>query len=93
MTTIEPSDQLAILNSHFKNLDFNEYNLQVSIIEENAKSTPNAEALDLINRQLADVAKQKTALQTEIASVTANIPAEPIIASAEPIPTPVVATA
>ena len=77
MTTIEPRDQLAILNSHFKNLDFNEYNLQVSILEENAKSIPSPEALDLINKQLADVEKQKTALQAEIATVTASIPAEP----------------
>ena len=71
--SITPQDQLVILESHIKNLTFNQYNLQVSLIEENAKTDPSAESLSSINSQLVDVVKQIDAIETEITAVKAVI--------------------
>jgi len=74
MSSLTPEDQITVLNSHKKNLNFNEYNLQVALIEENAKATPAESALSSINAQLADIAKQQAALDAEIAKITPATP-------------------
>ena len=70
MSNITPEDQITVLNAHKKNLNFNEYNLQVSLIEENAKTAPSETIISNLNTQIADIAKQKTALDAEIAKIT-----------------------
>jgi CII-binding regulator of phage lambda lysogenization HflD len=75
MANLDPQDQLTILNSHLKNLNFNAYNLQISLLEENAKTTPDANAIASINAQLADIAKQVAAIEEQVTTVTSTIPA------------------
>jgi hypothetical protein len=75
MSNLTNEEQLAVLNSHRKNLDYNSYNLEVSTIEENAKSTPNADVLTSLRNQMSEITKQKVALDAEIAKVTPVTPA------------------
>lgn len=71
--TIELSNEekTAIVNSHIKNLTYNKYNLEISIIEENAKATPNSTNLSSLNAQISEIDDQMAALQAELASFTA----------------------
>lgn len=71
--TIELSNEekTAIVNSHIKNLTYNKYNLEISIIEENAKATPNSTNLSSLNAQISEIDDQMAALQAELASLTA----------------------
>ena len=71
--TIELSNEekTAIVNSHIKNLTYNKYNLEISIIEENAKATPNSTNLSSLKAQISEIDDQMAALQAELASFTA----------------------
>jgi hypothetical protein len=64
-------EKIGIITQHLKNAYTNQYNLEVSLIEANAKSTPDQSSIDLINLQLTDIAAQKTALEAELASLQA----------------------
>jgi hypothetical protein len=70
MSDLSVDEQLSILNSHKKNLMLNAYNLNLSVIEENAKVSPMETTLKVINDQLADIEKQQAALDAEIAKIT-----------------------
>ena len=71
MTTLSNEDKLGIVDQHIKNVEYSKYNLELSIIEENAVATPNAEAIASLNTQIAQVNAKLQALETEKASLTA----------------------
>jgi len=62
-------DKAAIIASHQKNISYNQYNIQINLIEENAKSNPNQDVINSYTLQLADMQKQLDALDAEIASL------------------------
>lgn len=62
-------DKLAIINSHKKNIEFNKYNIQISIIEENAIDNPSQETIASLNSQIEDYNDKLAALDAEIASL------------------------
>lgn len=64
-------EKINIVTQHLKNAYTNEYNLQVSLIEANAKLTPDQTIIDSLNAQLSDITAQKTALSAELASLQA----------------------
>jgi len=64
-------EKTSIVNSHLKNLVYNKYNLTISVIEENAKISPNSETLSSLNSQISEIDDQMAALQAELASLTA----------------------
>jgi hypothetical protein len=66
LTTQEKTD---ILNQHLRNLELSIYNLTLSILEEEAKSTPEAAILSSYNSDLSDLNAKKTALLDELASL------------------------
>lgn len=69
MTTISKEDKIAIIDQHKKNIEYNKYNLEVSLIEENAVSAPNQEAISSLNDQIDDLNNKISALDAEIASL------------------------
>lgn len=71
MTTLNKEEKIQIIGSHIKSLAYNKYNLEVDIIQENAKSSPNSDVLANINSQITEVNAQIAALNTELASVNA----------------------
>lgn len=66
---ITNDDKINVVNQHLKNVDLNTYNLELSVIEENAKSTPSQIQLNSLQTQLTDLAAQKTLLEAELASL------------------------
>ena len=71
MTNILTDDEKAsIIYSHQKNLSYNLYNLQVSLLEENAKTSPDLDAQNKLNAQINELGGQIAALEAELAKLT-----------------------
>jgi hypothetical protein len=70
MTTLSNEDKIAIINQHKRNVEYSKYNLQVSLVEENAVSVPNAEAISSLNNQISDLDSKLSALDAEVDSLS-----------------------
>jgi len=72
MTTMLTKEEKAqIISSHIKNLNYTRYNLEIDIIQENAKVSPSSSALTNFNTQIDEVDDQIAALQTQLTAVNA----------------------
>lgn len=71
MTLLTNEEKINIINSHLKNLEYNKFSIEISIVEENAKNNPLAETLTSLNAQISEIDSQVAALQAELASLTA----------------------
>jgi len=63
-------DKTAIANSHKRNLESDKYNLELSLIEENAVSSPNAGIIAELQAKLNQSVAKIAAIDAEIASLT-----------------------
>lgn len=66
LTTQEKTD---IITQHLRNLELSIYNLELSILEEQSKSTPEAAILASYNSDLSDLNAKKTSLLDELESL------------------------
>ena len=66
LTTQEKTD---IVNQHLRSLEFSIYNLNLSILEEESKSTPDETILASLNSNLLDFNAKKTALLAELSAL------------------------
>jgi transcriptional regulator NrdR family protein len=64
------AEKISIIDQHLKNLEYNRYNLQVSIIELTSETNPKQESITDIQAQIDSIVAQQTALSAEIASLT-----------------------
>lgn len=62
-------EKIQIIESHKTNLDYTRYNLEVSLLEENARAKVNQVAVDALQAQIQEIDAQKAILDSEIASV------------------------
>lgn len=62
-------EKAAIIFTHLKNLSSNKYNLEVSLDEENALSSPSQEIIDQLNSQMQMVEVKTEALLAKLTSV------------------------
>jgi hypothetical protein len=71
--TIEISNEekISIIISHQRSLAYNEYGIQLSILQENAKANPNTSFLENLNIQLEDIVRQETLLAAELSALQA----------------------
>ena len=67
--TLTKEEKTTIINNHQKNILLNKYNIEVSIIEENAKETPNSNILAELNNQLQECDDKLIVLQQELDSL------------------------
>lgn len=65
-TILTNEEKSGIVSQHIKNVEYSLYNLNLSLIEENAVSSPDADKISSLNDQIADLNAQKTALETEL---------------------------
>lgn len=73
MTNILSKEERSqIVNSHKKNLAMNQYNLDLSVIEENAKAEPDEIVLNNLNSQISLINNQIIALDNELALINAE---------------------
>jgi ubiquinone biosynthesis protein UbiJ len=64
-------EKAQIISSHIKNLNYTKYNLEIDIIQENARVEPSESALTNFNSQIDEVENQIAALETQLAAVNA----------------------
>lgn len=62
-------EKISIVAQHIKNIEVNQYNLQLTLSELNAKSTPDSDAVASVSSQMDDLAAQKIVLNTELSSL------------------------
>jgi CII-binding regulator of phage lambda lysogenization HflD len=58
-------EKIGVVDSHLKNIYYNKYNLDLALIEENAKATPDADAVEKINNNIQQLSNQIAALEAE----------------------------
>lgn len=64
-------EKAQIINNHIKSLSYTKYNLEIDIMQENAKSAPIASSIAAFEDQIEDIEGQITALNTELTAVNA----------------------
>lgn len=64
-------EKITIIMTHLKNIAFSQYNLELTLIEENAKEVPDQEIITRTNNNLDIVSDQIAALNEELAKVEA----------------------
>lgn len=62
---LSKEDRLAVIESHMKNVAFNKYNAELSLIQEQALSAPKAKNIQAANDTIAQSNAQLAALQQE----------------------------
>jgi hypothetical protein len=65
-------EKVAIINSHIKNIAINKYNIELNLVEENAKSKPDAIIASGYEDQLSQMSGQIAALQSQLNSLTTS---------------------
>jgi phage terminase large subunit-like protein len=69
---LSKNERTQIVESHLKSLSVNKYNMTLSLIEENAKTSPDQNAIANYTEQSSNIDKQVAALNAEIASIAAE---------------------
>lgn len=68
-TILTNEEKSGIISQHIKNVEYSLYNLNLSLIEENAVSSPDADKISSLNDQINDLNSQKSALESELANL------------------------
>lgn len=72
MSTILTNEEKAgIVTQHIKNIEYSIYNLEVSVIEEEAVQAPDSDKISTLNSDITELNAKKAALAIELASLTA----------------------
>jgi hypothetical protein len=71
MTTLSKADKLTLLNSKIRSVNYSKYGLELDLIQENAKSSPNQEEISRLEDIVEDSDRQLAALNEELAEVQA----------------------
>ena len=58
-------EKIAIIDNHIKNISYSKYNLDLTLIEENAKATPDLDILEITNSNIQTLFVQIAALEAE----------------------------
>jgi hypothetical protein len=69
MTTLSNEDKIAIIQ-HKRSVEYSKYGVQLSIIEENAITSPNTQTISSLNNELSDLNSKLAALDAEIAALS-----------------------
>ncbi len=64
-------EKAQIINNHIKSLSYTKYNLEIDILQENAKALPVASSISAFEDQVEDIEGQISALNTELTAVNA----------------------
>lgn len=68
---LSKEEKLQIINSHIRNVAYVKYGLEIDLIQENAKASPNQTATAALENQIDDCDSQIAALNSELATVNA----------------------
>ena len=63
-------DKIAVINTHIKNINYNKFNAELVIIEENASTSPSAAKISDANATIDEADAQIAALQAQITALS-----------------------
>jgi hypothetical protein len=63
-------DKISVINSHIKNINYNKFNAELVVIEENAKTTPSTVKIAEANATITEAEAQITALEAQIEALS-----------------------
>ncbi|CAB5218160.1 hypothetical protein UFOVP204_42 [uncultured Caudovirales phage] len=69
MSELSNEQKIQIIQTHIQTVVYNGFNLEVSILEEKAKNTPDQTVLTNLYAQSSDCERQINALNTELAKL------------------------
>jgi hypothetical protein len=64
-------EKIQIINSHLRNLAYSKYNLELDILQENAKTDVSAPAVTSLQSLATEISSQISALDAELVAVSA----------------------
>lgn len=73
MTTLTKADKIQLINSHKRSLEYSKYGLELDVLQENAKNSPNQEEVSRLEDIIQETENQIAALNTELATVNAIV--------------------
>jgi|LauGreDrversion4_2_1035121.scaffolds.fasta_scaffold105133_3 chromosome segregation ATPase len=59
-------EKTGIINQHLRNLHYSKFNIEISLVQENARVQKETETIASLNAELADVDTRITALEAEL---------------------------
>ena len=71
MTTLSKNDKVQIIESRSRGLEYKKFGLEMDLLVENAKTTPDSEAVLNIESAIEEVSGQLSVLNAELAAVNA----------------------
>ena len=63
-------EKIGVIESHIKNVQYNKYNAEITLIEENALATPSATNVQRANESITSANAQIAALEAQIESLS-----------------------
>jgi hypothetical protein len=63
-------EKIGVIESHIKNVQYTKYNAELTLIEENALQTPNADAVQRANASITSANAQIAALEAQIEALS-----------------------
>ncbi len=64
------AEKIAVINSHIKNINYNKFNAELVIIEENASADPSATKISDANASITEADAQILALEAQIEALS-----------------------
>jgi uncharacterized protein YlxP (DUF503 family) len=71
-SSLNKKEKIQVIKSHIKNLQYSKYNLEISILTEQAIDIPNESNIIGFQMQLDDLLDKETALNSELEKVEAE---------------------
>ena len=71
MTILSKSDKVQIIESRLRGLEYKKFGLEVDLLVENAKTTPDSASVLTIEDAIEEVSGQLSVLNSELAAVNA----------------------
>jgi hypothetical protein len=63
-------EKIAVINTHIKNINYNKFNAELVIIEENASVEPSVANISNANATIAEAVAQIAALEAQIEALS-----------------------
>ena len=71
MTMLSKSEKVQIIESRLRGLEYKKFGLEIDLLVENAKTTPDSESVSNIEDAIQEISGQLSVLNSELADVNA----------------------
>jgi hypothetical protein len=71
MTTLSKSEKVQIIESRARGLEYKKFGLEIDLLVENAKTSPDSESVSVIEDAISECSNQLSVLNSELAEVNA----------------------